>query len=203
VRKRQKRSTGWLGYSRVQGRASPNDVRVVRGFRAGNENVKPLASGTEYGKVLFQVMKLLGCLFAGLFAVTSGLKAQSYSIDWHKVAGGGGTSTGGVYSVSGTIGQPDAGVLSGGNYSLVGGFWGIIAAVQTPGAPVLTITRTATNSVVVSWPYPSTGFSLQQNPDLKTTSWTPPPQTVNTNASINWIVINPPLGNLYYRLKSN
>ena len=27
--------------------------------------------------------------------------AQSYSIDWYKVSGGGGTSTGGVYSVSG------------------------------------------------------------------------------------------------------
>ena len=31
--------------------------------------------------------------------------AQSYSIDWYKIAGGGGTSTGGTYQVSGTIGQ--------------------------------------------------------------------------------------------------
>ena len=38
-------------------------------------------------------------------------------------AGGGGTSTGGVYSVSGTIGQPDAGLLTGGSYTLAGGFW--------------------------------------------------------------------------------
>ena len=35
--------------------------------------------------------------------------AQSYQIDWFTIDGGGGTSTGGVYSVSGTIGQPDAG----------------------------------------------------------------------------------------------
>jgi len=34
---------------------------------------------------------------------------QQCSIDWYKIAGGGGTSTGGVYSASGTIGQPDAG----------------------------------------------------------------------------------------------
>ena len=62
--------------------------------------------------------------------------AQSYSIDWSTVDGGGGTSTGGVYSVTGTIGQPDAGsTMSGGNYTLEGGFWGIIAAVPTPGAP--------------------------------------------------------------------
>jgi len=148
-------------------------------------------------------MKLFALLVACLFASATGLKAQSYSVDWYKVAGGGGTSTGGVYSVSGTLGQPDAGVLSGGNYSLAGGFWGIIAAVQTPGAPVLTITRTATNSVVVSWPYPSAGFSLQQNPDLRTTSWTPSPQMLNTNAALNWIIVNPPQGNVYYRLRSN
>ena len=35
--------------------------------------------------------------------------AQAYSIDWYKIAGGGGTSTDGTYPVSGTIGQPDAG----------------------------------------------------------------------------------------------
>ncbi len=32
-----------------------------------------------------------------------------YSIDWSTVDDGGSTSTGGVYAVSGTIGQPDAG----------------------------------------------------------------------------------------------
>jgi hypothetical protein len=75
--------------------------------------------------------------------------AQNYAIDWFKVAGGGGTSTGGIYSISGTIGQPDAGAMSGGNYTLVGGFWGLIAAVQTAGAPHLTVTR-SNNAAVVS-----------------------------------------------------
>ena len=74
--------------------------------------------------------------------------AQSYSIDWYKIAGGGGmNSTGGVYSVSGTIGQHDAGgPMTGGNYSLTGGFWALFA-VQTPGAPVLNITLTGTATV--------------------------------------------------------
>jgi len=53
--------------------------------------------------------------------------------------------------------------MNGGNYSIAGGFWGIIAAVQTPGAPLLAIRRTSTNTVAVSWPSPSTGFTLQQN----------------------------------------
>jgi hypothetical protein len=51
--------------------------------------------------------------------------AQNYSIDWFTVDGGGGTSTGGVFSLSGTIGQPDAGHLGGGDFALDGGFWGI------------------------------------------------------------------------------
>jgi hypothetical protein len=65
------------------------------------------------------------------------MQAQNFKLDWSTVAGGGGTSTGGVYAITGTIGQAEAGVMSGGNYTLVGGFWGIIAAVQTPGAPYL------------------------------------------------------------------
>ena len=89
-----------------------------------------------------------------LLALAGLAHAQSYSVDWSKIAGGGGTSTGGVYSVSGTIGQPDAGKMNGGNYAIDGGFWGIIAAVQTPGAPLLSIARSTTNTVVVSWPSP-------------------------------------------------
>ena len=46
------------------------------------------------------------------------------SIPWWTVDSGGGTSTGTGYSLSGTIGQADAGAMSGGNYSLAGGFWG-------------------------------------------------------------------------------
>ena len=51
--------------------------------------------------------------------------AANYEISWWTVDGGGYTfSEGGSYKLGGTIGQPDAGgPLSGGSYSLVGGFW--------------------------------------------------------------------------------
>jgi hypothetical protein len=50
---------------------------------------------------------------------------SGYSIDWYTIDSGGAmNSNGGGYSLSGTIGQPDAGSLGGGSYSLVGGFWG-------------------------------------------------------------------------------
>ncbi len=49
----------------------------------------------------------------------------SYDLSWWTVDSGGYTfSTGGSYSLGGTIGQPDAGAPSGGSYSLTGGFWG-------------------------------------------------------------------------------
>src|SRR5271163_4052402 len=74
--------------------------------------------------------------------------AQPYSVDWHKVAGSGGTSTGGTYTVSGTIGQADAGgAMTGGSFSLTGGFWALYA-VQAPGAPSLTITRSGNGAIV-------------------------------------------------------
>src|SRR5712691_11819871 len=76
---------------------------------------------------------LAACCWALLLATSA--HAQSYSIDWFTVDGGGGTSTGGVYQVSGTAGQADAGPsMSGGNFSLTGGFWSLLSVVQTPGA---------------------------------------------------------------------
>ena len=127
--------------------------------------------------------------------------AQSYSIDWSTVDGGGGTSTGGVYSVSGTIGQPDAGKMTGGNYAIDGGFWGIVAAVQTPGSPTLTVTRSGAN-VIVSWPSPSLGFTLQQNASVNNAGgWSNFGGSVNSNATTLSITLPSPTGNLFFRLK--
>lgn len=49
--------------------------------------------------------------------------SQDLGISWYTIDGGGGVSTGSGFTVSGTIGQPDAGVLSGGDLTLTGGFW--------------------------------------------------------------------------------
>jgi len=57
------------------------------------------------------------------------VQAQSYSIDWHTMEGGGGTSSGSGYILNGAFGQPDGGAtLSGGGYTLESGFSGILAA---------------------------------------------------------------------------
>lgn len=58
--------------------------------------------------------------------------ADTYDLTWNTVDGGGGmNSVGGTYTLSGTIGQPDAGVMTGGTYTLTGGFW----AGASPSAP--------------------------------------------------------------------
>ncbi len=145
-----------------------------------------------------------GCLFiASLFLACVNLPclAQNYSIDWYKVAGGGGVSTNAIYQVNGTIGQPDAsGVMMGGSYSVIGGFWSLIDVVQTPGLPNLIISR-AGNSVIVSWP--DTGsYTLQQNNNLANSGgWVTSGYTITTANGTNSITVSPPQGNLFFRLQ--
>ena len=119
-------------------------------------------------KCKLQILKSLTVACVIVFAATA--LAQNYAVDWYKISGGGGTSTGGVYSVSGTIGQTDAsGAMTGGNYSVTGGFWALYA-VQTPGAPLLTITYIG-NQAIVSWSPSVTGWTLQTNANLATPTW--------------------------------
>jgi hypothetical protein len=102
--------------------------------------------------------------------------AQDYSVDWYKIVGGGGAWTGGFYTTTGTIGKADAGQANGGQFAVAGGFWGIVAVVQTTHTPPLSIARTATNTIVVWWTSPSTGWRPQQTSSLDTTNWAAPPR---------------------------
>jgi hypothetical protein len=82
-------------------------------------------------------LKAAIAVFAFLLLLASVVGAQAvyaqtgggYDLTWSTIDGGGMMfSTGGGYSLGGTMGQPDAGTLGGG-YTLAGGFWGG-AAVQ-------------------------------------------------------------------------
>ena len=127
---------------------------------------------------------LLGVLILLCAAATA--KAQNYSIDWFKIAGGGGTSAGGSYSVSGAIGQADAGgPMSGGNFSLTGGFWALPGLVQTPGAPLLSISLNPQLSTLNLFWTPSTpGFTLQSTDRLAPTNWVNAPSGTNNPATV-------------------
>ena len=71
-------------------------------------------------------MKTTFLLFMVLILVSS--VNADYSIPWYTIDAGGGTSSGGSYQLTGTIGQPDAATSAGNNYELLGGFW--------PGGPI-------------------------------------------------------------------
>ena len=85
--------------------------------------------------------------------------------------------------------------MSGGSYSVTGGFWSL-HAVQTPGAPLLTITYSG-NQAIVSWPSSATGWTLQTNANPATPTWGNYLGTIVNNS----VTIAPPLGNVFFRLK--
>jgi len=88
-----------------------------------------------------------------LFSITP-LSAQSeFEILRYTIDGGGGSSSGGGFGLSGTIGQPDAGRMSGGEYELVGGFWGIGSSPPTD-----TPSPTATQATLTPTPSPTATF---------------------------------------------
>jgi len=157
--------------------------------------------------------------FLNLLLPLSGF-AQSHTIDWHKISGGG-TSTNARFAVSGTIGQPEAsGALTGGRYAVAGGFWSIYA-VQTANAPVLRLQpqfafsgyvtntfpgphygeiSTVTNLVAMklSWPSPAAAVTVQQSSDL--IHWSDYSGPVQDNGTTQSISVTPTSGSLFFRL---
>ncbi len=135
-----------------------------------------------------------------ILLITGGLTAHAqYTIHWSKIAGGGATtpSTGGVYAVRSTIGQPDAsGALTNGQYAVTGGFWALPVAVQTPGAPALTIAAGAPGQAVISWAPVTPGFVLQETTSLETPNWINSPSGATNPVNV------PTAGNhKFYRLR--
>jgi len=124
-----------------------------------------------------------------------------YAINWHTMDGGGGTSTGGVYSVSGTIGQPDAATKgTNGQYSVTGGFWSGVSVLQTPAAPLLSISLLAGGQALLSWPVSANGFVLEEAASVSG-SWTNTPQAVVDTAGDHTVTV-PASGSLkVFRLK--
>jgi hypothetical protein len=135
----------------------------------------------------------IAALLVGIVAPI-GMLAQSYMINWWTIDGGGGTSTGGVYSVRGTIGQPDASkAMTGGNYSLTGGFWAL-HAVQVEGAPYLTIVAAGPGMAEISWTPDTPGWILQESP-IVSSNWVD-----SASGSANPVTVPTAGTNRFYRL---
>jgi hypothetical protein len=156
--------------------------------------MKQIMSPSKCGGVLNRTLTTVATLGVSLLAVQA---QTNYSIDWHTIDGGGGTSTGGVYTVSGTIGQPDAGgPMTNGQYSVIGGFWALPQAVQVESAPTLTIAPHIPGKVIISWtPATGTNWVLQETLSLSAANWTNSP-----SGSTNFTVVPTTFPAKFYRL---
>lgn len=132
-----------------------------------------------------------------------GAAVAPMNVDWSKIGGGGGASQGGGYSITGTIGQADAGTMADGGYSLTGGFWGIAATAETPGVPRLTVALSPQNTVIVSWPVFGEVWHLQAASSLVApVSWQDVPSASFTSDGGLLLFTEPlPQGNRFFRLR--
>ena len=89
-----------------------------------------------------------------------------------------------------------AGAGAGGN----GWFIDDVAVSEYFCRPKLSVFSTTTNAVVVAWPAPSTGWTLQQNSNLVAGAWADSTDTITNVVGQNEIIISPPIGNRFYRL---
>jgi uncharacterized delta-60 repeat protein len=80
-----------------------------------------------------------------------------------------------------------------------GGVFGVVRLLQDASPVSLKISLTPAHALI-SWPYPSAGWNLQQNSNLQTGNWVTPPETISNDGTNNFIVVNPPSGNLFFRL---
>ena len=85
--------------------------------------------------ILLLLVSVVGVAHAQSGGGPSASLGTGYDLEWNTIDNGGATfATGGGYELGGTIGQPDAGILSGHasgvTYTLSGGFW--VGRIPTP-----------------------------------------------------------------------
>ncbi len=112
---------------------------------------------------------LTWCLIFALFSLPAVAFAQSggpYNLSWHNI-GPGGAASGGTFTLNAAIGQPDAGTMSGGNFTLSGGFLAAGSTCSLPGdingdgqVSVIDI-----QLIAQAWPQSSAVFPYDQNGD--------------------------------------
>jgi len=94
-------------------------------------------------------------------------------------------------------------VLIANNLDYRNGTFGGAAYLFSPVVPELTIRRTTTNTVAVSWSAYTTGWTLQQNTnDLASLNWSNVTSGIQVNGATRTLITNPQGGNSFYRLVS-
>ena len=175
---------------------SKSEWRNPKEVRRPNVVVRRSSLGIRYSFFIRHPLFVFACC-AALFQAPRSANAQSYSIDSFTIGGGGGASSADRYTLNGTIGQPDANpvTLTGGSYTLEGGFWPRLVVTSTTGAPTLFI-RVSGATVTVSWAPAISGFALEQSNSLLPGFWGATP-----GAATNPVTIPLTSAPTFYRLR--
>lgn len=91
--------------------------------------------GDRSGRSLLSVLLLASAMALGRAATATAQTGDGYDLTWNTVGAGGGASGDAQYRVDGSIGEPDAGLvtLTDGTYSVTGGFWAGVSAGRCTG----------------------------------------------------------------------
>jgi len=73
--------------------------------------------------------------------------------------------------------------------------------MQVQGAPKLSIALTATNTVIISWASPSTGFRFGANSDVEQRNWTNVGSSPGDDGTTKSVICPSVRGSKFYRLK--
>ncbi len=93
---------------------------------------------------------LAGAAFWLVLAAASA-HAQNATINWYRVANGGGVSTGNGCTIMGTIGQAEPGLVQAGNVTVAEGFWSADAVVPPKGSLQVTLAPAGAVSAGAQW----------------------------------------------------
>jgi len=128
--------------------------------------------------------------------------AQTFALDWFAIAPAGGASSGGSYQLAATLGQPLAGTMQGGAYSVVGGFDSVLGELAPAQLPRLRLALAPPNSVQVSWPAAAQGWVLQQSSNLgPAASWTDVTATVVVIGTDSTVTLPRTVSGQFFRLR--
>ncbi|MGO8700153.1 MAG: leucine-rich repeat domain-containing protein [Limisphaerales bacterium] len=93
---------------------------------------------------------IVGAAFCLVLVVASG-NAQNATINWYRVANGGGVSTGNGCTLIGTVGQAEPGIVRAGSVALAEGFWSADAVLAPNGSLQVTLAPAGAASAGAQW----------------------------------------------------
>lgn len=143
-------------------------------------------------------MKTLLSLAFSAAILSGSSQAQTggpWSITAFTIDSGGGTSSGGGWTLTGTIGQADASpaTATGGPFALQGGFWAEPGVLPTEnGGPQLTLRWVSGQNFVLEWPAEAKDYYLIYTTNFST--WTFHGARITGAGSLNWPPPNWPAG---------